>query len=191
MRWYNVPQGSCRHGLRPSNRNCLKVGRKTLVRLAPVGVAKSGKSDLPEPQYRGVLATPSSRRRPRPNLVVGQSGNLLGSTVLLSSCRLSLFRCRHHLASDILSGPDYRLAERGQREDAVYRAASWGHGAFTKILLDALAGGASARGRGPISVGELTAYLQKKLPELTTGSRHLGVNPDFQRVMMNIFVTGN
>jgi hypothetical protein len=67
----------------------------------------------------------------------------------------------------------------------------WGHGAFTKVLLDALAGGAAAGGRGPIYVGELTAYLQKKLPELTNGSQHLGVNPDFQHVTTNIFVIGN
>ncbi len=66
----------------------------------------------------------------------------------------------------------------------------WGHGAFTKVLLDALAGGAASGGREPISVGELIAYLQKRLPEVTGGAQHLGVSLDFQHVTANIFISG-
>jgi hypothetical protein len=66
----------------------------------------------------------------------------------------------------------------------------WGHGAFTKVLLGALAGGAASGGHGLISVGELIAYLQKHLPEVTKGAPHLGVSPDFQHVTTNLFIAG-
>ena len=65
-----------------------------------------------------------------------------------------------------------------------------GHGAFTALLLKALAGAAAREGHGPISVGELAAYLQAALPEITGGAQHLGVSMDVQRVATNIFIAG-
>jgi hypothetical protein len=65
----------------------------------------------------------------------------------------------------------------------------WGHGAFTKALLDALSASddVDTNHDGVISMSELTAYMQKHLTELTDGDQQLGLDQRFQG---DIFVAG-
>jgi uncharacterized caspase-like protein len=65
----------------------------------------------------------------------------------------------------------------------------WGHGAFTKALLDALSASdeIDTDHDGAISMSELTAYMEKRLRKLTEGDQQLGLD---QRFQSNIFVVG-
>jgi uncharacterized caspase-like protein len=66
----------------------------------------------------------------------------------------------------------------------------WQHGAFTKVLLDALSGSAydlDTDRDGVISMAELTAYMAKHLPRLTGGDQQLGLD---QRFQSDIFAIG-
>jgi WD40 repeat protein len=73
-------------------------------------------------------------------------------------------------------------ADRVSREDE-----KWGHGAFTKALLDALSASSEVDTDhdGVISMSELTAYIEKRLKKLTDGDQELGLN---QRFQSDIFV---
>ena len=75
-------------------------------------------------------------------------------------------------------------ADKVSREDE-----KWGHGAFTKALLDALSasGDVDTNHDGVISMSELTAYVAKHLTELTGGDQQLGLDQRFQG---DIFVAG-
>ena len=65
----------------------------------------------------------------------------------------------------------------------------WGHGAFTKALLDALSASddVDTNRDGVISMSELTAYIEKRLTNLTNGNQQLGLDQRFQG---DIFVAG-
>ncbi len=65
----------------------------------------------------------------------------------------------------------------------------WGHGAFTKAVLDALSASddVDTNHDGVISMSELTAYVGKHLTELTDGDQQLGLDQRFQG---DIFVAG-
>jgi hypothetical protein len=65
----------------------------------------------------------------------------------------------------------------------------WGHGAFTKALLDALSASddVDINHDGVISMSELTAYIEKRLTNLTNGDQQLGLDQRFQG---DIFVAG-
>jgi WD40 repeat protein len=76
-------------------------------------------------------------------------------------------------------------ADKLSREDE-----KWQHGAFTKVLLDALSGSAydiDTDHNGVISMAELTAYVEKHLSHLTGGEQQLGLDQRFQGDM---FVAG-
>jgi uncharacterized caspase-like protein len=76
-------------------------------------------------------------------------------------------------------------ADKLSREDE-----KWQHGAFTKVLLDALSGSAydiDTDHNGVISMVELTAYVEKHLSHLTGGEQQLGLDQRFQG---DIFVAG-
>jgi uncharacterized caspase-like protein len=75
-------------------------------------------------------------------------------------------------------------ADRVSREDE-----KWGHGAFTKALLDALSASddVDIDRDGVISMSELTAYIEKRLTKLTDGDQQLGLDQRFQG---DIFVAG-
>jgi WD40 repeat protein len=76
-------------------------------------------------------------------------------------------------------------ADKLSREDE-----KWGHGAFTKVLLDALSGSADdidTDHNGVISMAELTAYIAKHLSQLTGGDQQLGLDQRFQG---DVFVAG-
>ena len=67
---------------------------------------------------------------------------------------------------------------------------TWRHGAFTKVLLDALSGTADevdTDRNGVISMAELTAYMGRHLSQLTGGDQQLGLDQRFQG---DIFVAG-
>jgi WD40 repeat protein len=49
--------------------------------------------------------------------------------------------------------------------------ADWGHGAFTKALLEALQGAADANRNGEITIAELDSYLTDRVRELTGGAQ--------------------
>jgi WD40 repeat protein len=65
----------------------------------------------------------------------------------------------------------------------------WGHGAFTKALLDALSASndVDSNHDGVISMSEFTAYVARRLTELTGGDQQLGLDQRFQG---DIFVVG-
>lgn len=48
---------------------------------------------------------------------------------------------------------------------------SWGHGAFTRALLDGLAGGAALPGGGEISMNALADFVQREVSDLTSGAQ--------------------
>jgi WD40 repeat protein len=76
-------------------------------------------------------------------------------------------------------------ADKLSREDE-----KWQHGAFTKVLLDALSGSADdidTDHNGVISMAELTAYVAKHLSDLTGGDQQLGLD---QRFYGDVFVAG-
>ena len=76
-------------------------------------------------------------------------------------------------------------ADKPSREDD-----RWQHGAFTKVLLDALSGSAEdidTDHDGVISIAEFAAYIAKHLSELTRGDQQLGLD---QRFEGDIFVAG-
>jgi uncharacterized caspase-like protein len=76
-------------------------------------------------------------------------------------------------------------ADKFSREDE-----KWQHGAFTKVLLDALSGSAGdidTDHNGVISMAELTDYIGKHLDELTDHDQQLGLNLRFRG---DIFVAG-
>jgi WD40 repeat protein len=76
------------------------------------------------------------------------------------------------------------MADKLSREDD-----KWQHGAFTKVLLDALgsADDIDTDHNGVISMAELTAYVAKHLEELTGGDQQLGLEQRFQG---DLFVSG-
>jgi DNA-binding beta-propeller fold protein YncE len=76
------------------------------------------------------------------------------------------------------------IADKVSREDE-----KWGHGAFTKALLDALSASddVDTNHDGVISMSELTSYIKKHLMELTGGDQQLGLD---QRFEGDIFVAG-
>jgi hypothetical protein len=71
-------------------------------------------------------------------------------------------------------------ADQISREDD-----NWGHGAFTKVFLDALSGhnpSIDTDNDGVISMGELAEYLDRNLAKLTNGTQKLGVDFDLLAV---------
>jgi len=48
----------------------------------------------------------------------------------------------------------------------------WGHGAFTKALLEALSGAADANGDRQLNLAELQPYVARRVAELTDGQQH-------------------
>jgi uncharacterized caspase-like protein len=63
----------------------------------------------------------------------------------------------------------------------------WNHGAFTKVLLDALGKDADEDHDGLISMSELTHYLATHVPTLTAYSQHPGVEVRFEG---KLFIAG-
>jgi WD40 repeat protein len=90
-------------------------------------------------------------------------------------------RLRAELAGSNITVLTSSSAEQVSREDA-----SWGHGAFTAMLLEAL-DDADTDKNGMISVSELTAYLTRHVPALTKDAQTPSVEMRFDG---DIFVAG-
>ena len=63
----------------------------------------------------------------------------------------------------------------------------WKNGAFTKVLIEALGKAADENNDGMISMSELTVYISNRLPRLTDGNQHPGIE---QRFQSNLFAAG-
>jgi DNA-binding beta-propeller fold protein YncE len=122
---------------------------------------------------------------------LAQHGRVL---VLLDACRSAGLIGRALPAAEVLKSVlaasnvtvlTSSTADKLSREDE-----KWQHGAFTKVLLEALSGSAAdidTDHNGVISMTELTAYIAKHLSQLTGGDQQLGLDQRFQG---DIFVAG-
>ena len=89
----------------------------------------------------------------------------------------------------IMNGSNVTVLTSSTADKVSHEDEKWGHGAFTKALLDALSASddVDSNHDGVISMSELTAYIQKHLIELTGGDQQLGLDQRFQG---DIFVAG-
>ncbi|MBI4083423.1 MAG: LLM class flavin-dependent oxidoreductase [Candidatus Lambdaproteobacteria bacterium] len=60
----------------------------------------------------------------------------------------------------------------------------WGHGAFTKALLEGLAGKADVNGDGIVDIKEMDLYVTNRVKDLTQGGPH--PTTEIPRIMTNI-----
>ena len=150
--------------------------------LVPHGVDSGTKASLK------ASAIPASEFQ-REILNLSRHGRVL---VLLDACRsaglIDGASGANLLSSTVAAGNVTVLtsskADKLSREDE-----AWRHGAFTKVLLDALADDDIDTDRnGVISMSDLTAYIEKRLDWLTGGDQQLGVEQRFQG---EIFVAGS
>ncbi|HUY34302.1 MAG TPA: hypothetical protein VMV69_16265 [Pirellulales bacterium] len=106
-------------------------------------------------------------------------------------CRkLALLDTCHSGAIQPLRTRDLKAAIRALQEDVILTVAAsagderseekaaWRHGAFTKTLLDGLAGRADASADGAVSLDELIAYVKAQVPKLTDGRQNPTAAPD-------------
>ncbi len=106
-------------------------------------------------------------------------------------CRkLALLDTCHSGAIQPPSSSDLKNAVRQLQDDVMFtvtastgdqRSAekpSWGHGAFTKCLLEALGGQADTTGSGYVTLDELVAYLKHAVPKITDGLQTPTAAPD-------------
>ncbi|HVC98698.1 MAG TPA: hypothetical protein VND64_33855 [Pirellulales bacterium] len=106
-------------------------------------------------------------------------------------CRkLALLDTCHSGAIQPLRTRDLKAAIRALQEDVILSVAAsagderseekaaWQHGAFTKTLLDGLAGEADTSADGAISLDELIAYVKATVPKLTDGRQNPTAAPD-------------
>jgi uncharacterized caspase-like protein len=80
---------------------------------------------------------------------------------------------------------EHKLAIREFQENVIFTVAAaagdegsleaeeWGHGAFTKSLLDALSGRADTTADGVVTLDELVTYVGRAVPELTSSKGYL------------------
>jgi uncharacterized caspase-like protein len=157
------------------------IGGALTPSLATISVPRTVRAHIP---------TAPSPRRPDIILKLASHGRVL---VLLDACRSAGLIgsappgadvLRSALAASNVTVLTSSLADKLSREDERRQ-----HGAFTKALLDAF-GSASdidTDRNGVISMAELTAYLAKRLDELTGGDQQLGLEQRFQG---DVFVSG-
>jgi Caspase domain len=95
--------------------------------------------------------------------------------LLVDGCAGDCDLLRSEIASGGISVLTATQGREFSREDP-----KWQHGAFTKVLLDALTGRADLDHNGILSLTELVSYMAKALPDLTDGRQHLGVVQTFE-----------
>jgi WD40 repeat protein len=154
--------------------------------LVPYGVdnltmARLKTDSIPAMEFKGEIDKLAQHGRVLVLLDACRSAGLLGgpSNVLLAADLL-----RAAMSSGNVTVLTSSTADKDSNESK-----KWGHGAFTKALLDALSasGDVDTNHDGVISMSELTAYIAKHLPELTDGDQQLGLDQRFQG---DIFVAG-
>lgn len=118
-------------------------------------------------------------------------------------CRkLAFLDTCHSGAIQPLRTRDLKAAIRALQEDVVLTVAAsagnerseekpaWQHGAFTKTLLEGLAGDADASGDGAVSLDELIAYVKTRVPQLTEGRQNPAAAPDELLSVVSLRLTG-
>jgi Caspase domain len=151
--------------------------------LVPYGVdvstpARLKASAIPTSEFQSEVAKLAEHGRVLVLLDACRSGGLLTGRAADT--------LRAAIASSNVSVLTSSTADKLSREDE-----AWMHGAFTKVLLDALSGSAAADidtdHNGVISMSELTAYIARNLSQLTGDEQQLGIDQRFQG---DIFVAG-
>jgi WD40 repeat protein len=106
-------------------------------------------------------------------------------------CRkLAFLDTCHSGAIQPLRDRDLKAAIRALQEDVVLTVAAsagherseenaaWGHGAFTKTLIEGLSGAADISLDGSVSLDELIYYVKTQVPKLTAGRQNPAAAPD-------------
>ena len=138
--------------------------------------ARLKSSVIPAAEFQGEILKLAARGRVLVLLDACRSAGLIGG-------KQGADMLRSVLAANNVTVLTSSKADKLSREDE-----QWGHGAFTKVLLDALsADDIDADRNGVISMTELTAYIAKHLSQLTAGDQQLGLDQRFQG---DIFVAG-
>jgi uncharacterized caspase-like protein len=88
---------------------------------------------------------------------------------------------------DALNSNNVTVLTSSDKDELSREDRAWGHGAFTKAFLDALAGGADPDSRGTISTADLAIAMRSELERLSGGKQHLGMHMNFAD---DLFVTG-
>jgi hypothetical protein len=113
--------------------------------------------------------------------------------VLLDTCHsaglIGALPASNALKSALASGNVTVLTSTKTADKLSKEYEKWGHGAFTKALLDALSASneVDTNHDGVISISEFSTYIGKHLTELTGGDQQLGIE---QRFLGDIFVAG-
>jgi WD40 repeat protein len=157
--------------------------------LVPYGADNSAParlkaSAIPAAEFQGEIAKLAQHGRVLVLLDACRSEGLIGKpgTNALSAADVLM---RSALAASNVTVLTSSKADKVSREDE-----RWEHGAFTKVLLDALSGSADdidTDHNGVISMAELTAYVANHLSQLTGGDQQLGLDQRFQG---DVFVAG-
>jgi hypothetical protein len=151
--------------------------------LVPYGVDDSTPtrlraSAIPATEFHSLISKVATHGRVLVLLDACRSAGLIGTAVPGADVVKSV------LASSNVTVLTSSSADKLSREDE-----KWQHGAFTKVLLDALgsADDIDTDHNGVISMTELTSYIAKHLEELTAGDQQLGLDQRFQG---DVFVAG-
>jgi WD40 repeat protein len=154
--------------------------------LVPYGAdetnpARLQASAIPASEFQRSLAKLAEHGRVLVLLDACHSGGLAANGAIGSPNADALKRT---IASSNITVLTSSSADKLSREDE-----KWQHGAFTKVLLDALSAAdeVDTDRNGVISMAELTAYVAKHLSDLTVGDQQLGLDQRFQG---DIFVAG-
>ena len=131
-------------------------------------------SAIPAAEFQGEIRKLAAHGRVLVLLDACRSAGLIGTTEGANLLRMAAGNVTVLTSS---------TADKLSREDE-----KWGHGAFTRVLLDALSAEDIDRDRnGVISMSDLTDYMQKHLVQLTGGDQQLGID---QRFQSGLFVVG-
>jgi WD40 repeat protein len=144
--------------------------------------ARLKQSAIPATEFQSEISKLAEHGRVLILLDACRSAGLIGGA---SSALPGADLLRSVLATNNVTVLTSSTADKLSREDD-----KWQHGAFTKVLLDALSGSAGdidTDRNGVISMAEFAAYIAKHLPELTQGDQQLGLD---QRFEGDIFVAG-
>jgi WD40 repeat protein len=152
--------------------------------LVPYGAddstpARLKASAIPAAEFQSEILKLAAHGRVLVLLDACRSAGLIGGTPLAADVLRSV------LAASNVTVLTSSTADKLSREDD-----RWQHGAFTKVLLDALSNAADdidTNHDGVISMAELTAYVDRHLSQLTGGDQQLGLEQRFQG---DIFVAG-
>ena len=152
--------------------------------LLPYGVNATTSSRLeataiPATEFRGKLAELATHGRVLVLLDACHSGAVTGDGEQLTP---NADRLRSSLVASNVTVLASSKGNEISRADP-----QWNNGVFAKALLEALGRAADTDHNGMISMSELTAYLSARVPALTGGHQHVGIEQGFQR---ELFVAG-